>query len=104
MVGWNREPGQSEHPALDEPVQFRYWNGTEWTFQATARRGDQGRGSLMTNGHLTGRAKYFRSGFFRNPVVFHVMAWFDCSVPFTRGRLSRIGDPIGCNGLIKSGG
>ena len=34
------------------------------------------------------------SRLFHNPVTFHVVAWFDCSVPLTRGRLRRFTTPI----------
>jgi hypothetical protein len=29
-----------------------------------------------------------------NTIVFHVFAWFNCSVPGTRGRLSRLMSPV----------
>lgn len=40
------------------------------------------------------RRRVLDSWLIQNPVTFHVVAWFDCSVPFTRGRLRRFTTPV----------
>ena len=40
------------------------------------------------------RRRVLDSWLFQNPVTFHVVAWFDCSVPLTRGRLRRFTRPV----------
>jgi hypothetical protein len=81
VVGWNRDPAG--------PDEFRYWNGQDWTAHATATDNGIVR-TLSTSGHRIIRHRRIM----HNTVVFHVLAWFDCSVPFTRGRLRRFTRPI----------
>jgi hypothetical protein len=80
-IGWHRDP--------DEPGRFRYWNGDDWTFRA----------GVHENGHIWAVGPLPRRGLIdsplvRNPVSFHVLAWFDCSVPLIRGRLRRRFEPV----------
>ena len=84
VVGWNRDP--------EGPDQYRYWNGTEWTGHATASdRGDHR--TIMFGGSYGGWHHAWYRKILRNTVVFHAMAWFDCSVPLTRGHLRRFMQP-----------
>lgn len=84
-VGW--------HQDHDDGTKFRYWNGAEWTARANTYTDAQGTtfvgASLQRN-----RRRVLDSWLIQNPVTFHVVAWFDCSVPFTRGRLRRFTTPV----------
>jgi hypothetical protein len=80
-AGWHRDP--------DDAATFRYWNGREWTVRAqtsTDVRGFRHRTAQWK------RRRVLDSWLFQNPVA-HVLAWFDCSVPFTRGRLRKFATP-----------
>src|SRR5450631_2612644 len=79
-VGWNPVPGESGH--------FRYWNGRRWT--GTASRSDTG--GVMGNVLISGRGRIWHS-FVHTTVIFHVVAWLNCSVPGVRGRLDRFQQP-----------
>jgi Protein of unknown function (DUF2510) len=80
-VGWHRDP--------DDEAKFRYWNGSEWTARAQTNI-DELRGFTTVGVAIQRRRRrLLDSRLFRNPVTFHVVAWFDCSVPLTRGRLRR---------------
>jgi hypothetical protein len=72
------------------PDQYRYWNGSQWTGHATVSEdGNHGmRGTL--GGSLGGRNGTWYRKILRNSVVFHTMAWFDCSAPLTGGHLQRM--------------
>ena len=84
VVGWNRDP--------EGPDKYRYWNGAAWTGQATASdRGDHL--DIMFGGSCGGWHHAWYRKILRNTVVFHTMAWFDCSVPLTRGHLRRYMQP-----------
>jgi hypothetical protein len=85
LIGWNRDPAGTDR--------FRYWNGSEWTAQASARITANGSASVAVSGHMERRG-FLDSWLFRNTVVFHTLAWFDCSVPLTRGRLRRLTRPV----------
>lgn len=85
VVGWNRDPAGAG--------KFCYWNGSEWTAQATTEVHSNGITSTMAGGHLK-RRRVLDSWLLRNSVVFHTMAWFDCSVPLTRGHLRRFMEPV----------
>jgi hypothetical protein len=43
--------------------------------------------------HLTGFRAFWYGKVVRNPIIFHVLAWFGCSVPLTRGRLKWVTVP-----------
>jgi hypothetical protein len=66
----------------------RYWYGRAWT--GTARVTE---GSGFGQYHLSGWRRFWYTKFMRNPVIFHVFAWFGCSVPLTRGRLRWLTQP-----------
>jgi hypothetical protein len=84
-VGWNEDP--------DRPNQYRYWNGSEWTGHATVSEdGHQGM-SVLFGGSFGGWNSAWYRRILRNTVVFHTMAWIDCSVPLTRGDLRRFMQP-----------
>jgi Protein of unknown function (DUF2510) len=85
VVGWNRDAASTDR--------FRYWNGSEWTAHATTRTRSDGTISTMTAGHKK-RRPILDSWVFRNGVVFHTLAWFDCSVPLVRGHLRRFTEPV----------
>lgn len=74
-VGWNRVPGKPGH--------FRYWNGRQWT--AAATKSDHGWAGSMS---ISGRRRIWHH-LYRNTVIFHALAWLNCSVPGVRGRLDR---------------
>ena len=70
------------------PNRYRYWNGSEWSGQA----------NISDDGHVSSfiakeSSRSWRTIWYwkvlRNTVVFHTVAWFDCSVPGTRGHLQR---------------
>lgn len=84
-AGWHRDP--------DDPFKFRYWNGSEWTARAETHADVNGVLYIAALGHLK-RRRVSASRLVRNPITFHVIAWFDCSVPFTKGRLSRFRTPV----------
>jgi hypothetical protein len=71
----------------ERPDHFRYWNGREWT--AVATRSERG---VTAHVSLTGRRRMWH-GLSRNTVIFHLAAWFNCSVPGVRGRLDRFRQP-----------
>ena len=77
-IGWSQDPV--------EPNQYRYWNGSDWTGHATVFE-DGVRGFLGPWSNT-----WYRK-VLRNKVIFHAMAWFDCSVPMTRGHLRRFMQP-----------
>jgi hypothetical protein len=84
-VGW--------HQDHDDGTKFRYWNGSEWTARANIHT--DARGTAFVGASLQRkRRRVLDSWLIQNPVTFHVVAWFDCSVPFTRGRLRRFTTPI----------
>ena len=84
VVGWNRDPGG--------PDKYRYWNGTDWTCHATAARHNNHR-TVMFGVSDRGWRNFWYLRVLRNTVVFHTMAWFECSVPLTRGHLRRFMEP-----------
>ena len=84
-VGWHQNPGDA--------TTFRYWNGREWT--ARAQSHIDPRGIAFLSAQVQGkRRRVLDSRLVRNPMTFHVVAWFDCSVPLTRGRLRRFTRPV----------
>jgi hypothetical protein len=85
VVGWNRDPAGTD--------KFRYWNGSEWTAQATTKVRSNGNMSTMAGVRMK-RRRVLDSWLLRNTVVFHTMAWLDCSVPLTRGHLRRFMQPV----------
>jgi len=98
-VGWHRDPDESAvfrfwHGGewQESSDTFRYWNGSEWVARAGTADVD-GVASVMVHGHRKRRG-LLESWLFRNPVSFHILAWFDCSVPLTRGRLRRFTTPV----------
>jgi hypothetical protein len=94
-VGWHRDP--------DGPDQFHYWNGREWSGHATVSEMGTGMRSIMLGGSLGHyRSSWYRKGL-QNSLVFHILAWFDCSVPLTRGRLRRFMQPREMQTLDQSG-
>jgi hypothetical protein len=48
---------------------------------------------------LTGFRAFWYGRVTRNPIVFHVFAWFGCSVPITRGRLKWVTVPRELRGV-----
>lgn len=85
FIGWNRDP--------EAPDRFRYWNGSDWTGHATHQAHSGGIVSMAARGHFQ-RRPVLDSWLFKNSVVFHTMAWLDCSVPLTRGGLRRFMEPV----------
>jgi hypothetical protein len=84
-VGWHEDP--------DDPAKFRYWSGKEWT--ARAQTHTDASGVIFVGAQLRRRQRrVFGSWLLRNPIIFHVGAWLDCSVPLTRGRLGRFTTPV----------
>jgi hypothetical protein len=83
-IGWGEDP--------IKPNQYRYWNGSDWTGHATVSDGEHGM-SVLFGGTLGGWSNTWHRKVLRNRVVFHTMAWFDCSVPVTRGHLRRFMQP-----------
>jgi hypothetical protein len=86
-VGWNIVPG--------EPDRARYWDGTQWTASSQFSQGDRMTHSLFSFDLSTvslWRRIWFQR-IIRNRVVFHLLAWFQCSVPLTRGHLERFMKP-----------
>jgi hypothetical protein len=84
VVGWHQDP--------DDGNKFRYWNGSEWSARAHTRIDPHGVfvGAVVQRK----RRRVLDSRLFQNPVTFHVVAWFDCSVPLTQGRLRRFTRPV----------
>src|ERR1700691_1621810 len=91
MVLVEQEPAAGWHKDPDDIAKFRYWNGREWTVQV--HTGIDAGGRFRYRTAQWKRRRVLDSWFFQNPVVFHVLAWFDCSVPFTRGRLRKFAEP-----------
>jgi len=85
VIGWHRHPMSADR--------FRYWNGSEWTAEATTEVHSNGAISIMAGGHRK-RRPVRGSWLLRNTVVFHTLAWFDCSVPLVRGHLGRFMEPV----------
>lgn len=85
VIGWNQDPSG--------PDLYRYWNGNEWSGHARASD-DGGNGTFIEYGGSCGgwNQRWYRP-ILRSTVVFHAMAWFDCSVPVTRGHLGRFMHP-----------
>lgn len=85
VIGWTEDP--------DGPNHYRYWSGSEWTGHATVS-GDEHHGMVVRfGGSLRGWSNTWYRKILRNTVVFHTVAWLDCSVPLTRGRLRRFMQP-----------
>ncbi len=78
-IGWNEDP--------EQPDRYRYWDGSRWTGHATVSEG--GRVASLGISWPTTRRSRLRRAILRNTVVLHTLAWFDCSVPVTKGRLRR---------------
>ena len=93
MVLVGQEPAVGWHQDPDDGTKFRYWNGSEWTARAHTHTDAHGVAFVWT-GVQRKRRRVLDSRLFQNPVTFHVVAWFDCSVPLTRGRLRRFTTPI----------
>jgi hypothetical protein len=73
---------------------FRYWDGTRWTAWMTETPGTQMVG-FSVHGQLGlhgWRGLWYRR-IVRFPLIFYPLAWFNCSVPFTRRRLDRLMRP-----------
>jgi hypothetical protein len=85
VIGWNEDP--------DGPNQYCYWNGSQWTDHATVSEDGHHGMSVLFGGSLGGWNSTWYRKILRNTVVFHTMAWFDCSVPLTRGHLRRFMQP-----------
>lgn len=69
----------------DPAGQWRYWDGRTWTAWAHV----SGSGAPLRFSVKGWRPTWF-NGIARIPVVFFPLAWFECSVPFTRGHLGRL--------------
>jgi hypothetical protein len=69
------------------PNHFRYWDGRGWT--AVAARSE---GGVTARVSLAGRRRIWHR-VYTNTVIFHIAAWFNCSVPGVRGRLDRFRHP-----------
>jgi hypothetical protein len=52
---------------------------------------------------LTSFRAFWYGRVIRNSLVFHVFAWFGCSVPITRGRLKWVTVPRELRGVKESG-
>jgi len=78
--GWHTDPA--------EPGRWNYWDGNRWN---GVRREHDGH----VNGHfsLTGWHKLWYGRIVKVPIVFYPFAWLNCSVPGTKGRLSRLMRP-----------
>jgi hypothetical protein len=80
--GWHCDPSH--------PYSFRYWDGKRWS--GRARTGPTGMPAASYS--LTGWWQTLWFGrLTRNTVVFHILAWFNCSIPGTKGRLDRLMQP-----------
>jgi hypothetical protein len=79
--GWHEDP--------NEPRRWNYWDGRCWS--GFYQEHDDG----FANGafHLHGWRRLWCGKIARNPVVFYPLAWFNCSVPGTKGRLDRFVRP-----------
>ena len=93
MVLVGQEPAVGWHPDPDDAAKFRYWNGSEWTARAQTHTDVRGMAFVSAQVQRK-RRRVLDSRLFQNPVTFHVVAWFDCSVPLTRGRLRRFTTPV----------
>lgn len=80
------DPGTGWH-------RFRYWNGGEWTAGAETRTDSKLAVYVAAHGHLKPR-RALVAHLIRKPITFHVIAWFDCNVPFAKGRLRRFITPV----------
>jgi hypothetical protein len=78
--GWHPDPAEADL--------FRYWDGHEWNGIART-------GLRTSSGHfsLRGWKKIWYGRILRLPVVFYPLVWFHCSVPGTRGHLTRLISP-----------
>jgi hypothetical protein len=75
--GWHKDP--------TEPGRSNYWDGRRWNgFRQV--RGDGHAGGAF---RLYGWRRVWNGKILRNPAVFYPLAWFNCSVPGTKGRLDR---------------
>jgi hypothetical protein len=79
-IGWSEDP--------DEPNHYRYWNGSEWSGHATVSDDGHVSSFIPKESSRSWRNIWYRK-VLRNTVVFHTVAWFDCSVPGTRDHLRR---------------
>jgi hypothetical protein len=84
-----RIPAQGWHDDPDHLGSLRYWDGKRWNGTATVGPG----GIRAASYSLTGWRRLWYRGVVGHPVVFHVLAWFNCSVPGTKGRLDRLMQP-----------
>ena len=84
-MGWSEDP--------NDPNRYRYWNGREWSWHASTYEDGHGGTHIQSGGTLGGWNGTWYRKVLRNTVVFHTMAWFDCSVPGTRGHLRRFMEP-----------
>ena len=84
-IGWSRNP--------DGPDHYRYWNGSKWTGHADISHDGHGGMVVQSGGSIGGWSNTWYRKVLRNTVVFHAMAWFDCSIPGTRGHLRRFMQP-----------
>jgi hypothetical protein len=80
------------HEDANDPTKFRYWNGSEWTARAQAHVGANG--AVHVGAVVWRKHRRVLDRLIRNPVLFHIGAWLDCSVPLTRGRLRRFTAPV----------
>ena len=82
-----RPIGRGWHADPLGPGRYRYWDGKRWSgFAHQADDRSAGGGSYA----LYGWQKIWYGRVMRNAVAFHVVAWFNCSVPWTRGHLDRL--------------
>ena len=84
-IGWHGNP--------DDPAEFRYWDGSGWTARARTHTGANGAahvGAVIRRR----RRRALDSRLLHNLITFHAVAWLECSVPLTRGRLRRFTMPV----------
>jgi hypothetical protein len=89
MVEMADEPlAKGWHPDPSGTDRFRFWDGREWIGFCVKRPNG-------TSGHysLRGWQAIWYGRVLKFPPVFYPLAWFNCSVPGTRGRLSRLAHP-----------
>lgn len=92
-VGWiilNAEsPTRGWHDNPDTSGCQQYWDGQAWTGEAHL----SAFGAVAARYSLKGWRRIWFSTIVRFPGIFYPLAWFNSSVPITRGHLSRFMQP-----------
>lgn len=77
------------HPDPSISNRLRYWNGRRWSGWVENLGSGRGVGRYS----LQGWRRLWFQRLVRFPAIFYPLAWFNCSVPITRGRLDRLMRP-----------